>query len=51
LLRSHLKDLLKLICSPDAIHAENLAPWLNDEDGRNLVWQLVKQGSLEFADE
>ena len=51
LLPSHLKDLLKLICSADAIHAENLAPWLNDEDGRNLVWQLVKQGSLEFADE
>jgi 50S ribosomal protein L16 3-hydroxylase len=51
LLPSQLKDLLKLICSADAIHAENLAPWLNDEDGRNLVWQLVKQGSLEFADE
>lgn len=51
LLPSHLGDLLKLICSADAIHAENLAPWLNDEDGRNLVWQLVKQGSLEFADE
>ena len=51
LLPSHLKDLLKLICSADAIHAGNLAPWLNDEDGRNLVWQLVKQGSLEFADE
>lgn len=51
LLPAHLKDLLKLVCSADAIHAENLAPWLNDEDGRNLVWQLVKQGSLEFADE
>ncbi|MCQ4287648.1 cupin domain-containing protein [Pseudomonas stutzeri] len=51
LLPSHLRDLLKLICSADAIHVENLAPWLNDEDGRNLVWQLVKQGSLEFADE
>ncbi len=51
LLPSHLRDLLKLICSADAIHVENLTPWLNDEDGRNLVWQLVKQGSLEFADE
>lgn len=51
MLPAHLKDLLKLICSADAIHAANLAPWLNDEDGRNLIWQLVKQGSLEFADE
>lgn len=51
LLPSHLRDLLKLICSADALHKENLAAWLSDEDGRNLVWQLVKQGSLEFADE
>ncbi|KJH82812.1 cupin domain-containing protein [Stutzerimonas stutzeri] len=51
LLPGHLKDLLKLICSADALHTENLSEWLNDEDGRNLVWQLVKQGSLEFADE
>jgi len=51
LLPAHLRDLLKLICSADALHAENLAAWLGDEDGRNLVWQLVKQGSLEFADE
>lgn len=51
LLPAHLKDLLKLVCSADALHADNLANWLNDEDGRNLVLQLVKQGSLEFADE
>ncbi|MCQ2029963.1 ribosomal protein uL16 3-hydroxylase [Stutzerimonas zhaodongensis] len=51
LLPAHLKDLLKLICSADALHAANLAPWLNDEDGRSLVLELVKQGSLEFADE
>ncbi len=51
LLPDHLKELLKLICSADALHAENLAPWLNDEDGRSLVLELVKQGSLEFADE
>ncbi|HCJ28890.1 MAG TPA: cupin [Pseudomonas sp.] len=51
LLPGHMKELLKLICSADALHADNLAEWLNDEDGRNLVWQLVKQGSLEFADE
>ena len=51
LLPAHLRDLLKLICSADALHAENLAAWLGDEDGRNLLWQLVKQGSLEFADE
>ena len=51
LLPGHLKELLKQICSADALHAENLAGWLSDEDGRNLVLQLVKQGSLEFADE
>ena len=51
LLPGHLKDLLKMLCSADALHSANLAPWMNDEDGRNLIWQLVKQGSLEFADE
>ncbi len=51
LLPAHLKELLKLLCSADALHSENLGQWLNDEDGRNLVLQLVKQGSLEFADE
>lgn len=51
LLPGHLKELLKLICSADALHSENLAPWLNEEDGRSLVLELVKQGSLEFADE
>ncbi|WP_312125678.1 cupin domain-containing protein [Pseudomonas sp.] len=51
LLPARLKELLKLVCSADAMHTANLAPWLDDEDGRNLIWQLVKQGSLEFADE
>jgi|TARA_Y100000782_G_scaffold115260_1_gene156318 50S ribosomal protein L16 3-hydroxylase len=51
LIPGHLKELLKMVCSADALHAENLAGWLSDEDGRNLVLQLVKQGSLEFADE
>ncbi|WP_417777050.1 JmjC domain-containing protein [Stutzerimonas xanthomarina] len=51
LLPAHLKELLKLVCSADALHAEKLAGWLSDEDGRNLILQLVKQGSLEFADE
>ena len=51
LLPAGLKELLKLICSADALHAANLAPWLGNEDGRNLICQLVKQGSLEFADE
>ncbi|MBA1273854.1 ribosomal protein uL16 3-hydroxylase [Stutzerimonas azotifigens] len=51
LLPGHLRELLKLICSADALHADNLGQWLDDEDGRNLVRQLVIQGSLEFADE
>ena len=51
LLPAHLKELLRLICSADALHGDNLAPWLADEDGRTLVRELVQQGSLEFADE
>ena len=51
LLSASLRDLLKLICSADALHAENLGPWLTDDEGRNLLLELVKQGSLEFADE
>ncbi|HCT07238.1 MULTISPECIES: cupin domain-containing protein [unclassified Pseudomonas] len=46
-----LRELLKLICSADALHAENLGSWLADEDGRDLLCELVKQGSLGFADE
>jgi len=42
---------LKLICSADALHADNIGDWLSDDDGRGLLCELVKQGSLEFADE
>jgi len=51
LLPSTLRELLKLICSADALHVENIGQWLDDEDGRSLLCELVKQGSLEFADE
>lgn len=46
-----MEALLKLICSADALHSDNLGQWLADEDGRKLLGELVKQGSLEFADE
>ncbi|OPA88812.1 MULTISPECIES: ribosomal protein uL16 3-hydroxylase [Pseudomonas] len=46
-----LRELLKLVCSADALHSENLSEWLADEDGRALLCELVKQGSLGFADE
>ncbi|KTB63482.1 cupin [Pseudomonas fluorescens] len=46
-----LRELLKLVCSADALHSENLGEWLADEDGRHLLCELVKQGSLGFADE
>ncbi|QWA30432.1 cupin domain-containing protein [Pseudomonas sp. RC3H12] len=46
-----LRELLKLICSADALHSENLGQWMEDEDGLMLVQQLVMQGSLGFADE
>ncbi|MGE8498152.1 MAG: JmjC domain-containing protein [Pseudomonas sp.] len=51
LLSESLRELLKLVCSADALHIENLAPWLASDEARNLLWELVKQGSLEFADE
>ncbi|MDD0843330.1 ribosomal protein uL16 3-hydroxylase [Pseudomonas sp. Gutcm_11s] len=51
LLPAHLKELLRLVCAAEALHSDNLAPWLADDDGRTLVKELVQQGSLEFADE
>ncbi len=51
LLSASLRELLKLICSADVLHLENLGQWLADDEGRNLVLELVRQGSLEFADE
>lgn len=51
LLPGDLRDLLKLICAADALHIDNLGPWLQDENGRMLVCELIKQGSLGFADE
>ncbi|WP_152224076.1 cupin domain-containing protein [Pseudomonas sp. SCB32] len=46
-----LRELLKLVCSAESLHVGNLGQWLADEDGRKLVGELIKQGSLEFADE
>jgi len=50
-LPAKLRELLKLICSADALHIDNLEAWLQDEDGLMLVQQLIKQGSLGFANE
>ncbi len=49
LLPGEMRELLKLICSADALHIENLGPWMIDEQGRTLICELVKQGSLGFA--
>jgi 50S ribosomal protein L16 3-hydroxylase len=51
LLSASLRELLKLVCAADALHIDNLGPWLAADEGRNLLVELVKQGSLEFADE
>ncbi|MEQ6330993.1 JmjC domain-containing protein [Ectopseudomonas toyotomiensis] len=51
LVSARQRELLKLICSADALHVENLGVWLADDEGRTLLWELVKQGSLGFADE
>ena len=49
LVSASLRELLKLICSADALHLENLGPWLGNDEARELVLELAKQGSLEFA--
>ncbi|XXF06778.1 cupin domain-containing protein [Pseudomonas sp. D1-3] len=49
LVSASLRELLKMICSADALHLENLGPWLGDDEARELVLELAKQGSLEFA--
>ena len=41
----------RIFGAADALHIDNLAEWLQDEDGLMLVQQLVKQGSLGFANE
>ena len=46
-----LRELLKMICSADALHLENLGPWLANDEARTLLLELAKQGSVEFADE
>ena len=46
-----LRELLKIICAADALHIDNLSEWLADDDARDLLCELVKQGSLGFADE
>ena len=51
LLPGNLRELLKLICAAESLHSDNLGQWLADDEGRNLLVQLVTQGSLEFADE
>lgn len=51
LLSADLRDALKLVCAADALHIENLGPWLSNDEARNLLVELVKQGSLGFADE
>ena len=48
-LGADLIDLLKLICSADALYLDNLAPWLDNDEALELIHELVRQGSLEFA--
>jgi 50S ribosomal protein L16 3-hydroxylase len=51
LLPIDMKALLKLVCSADALHQENVGTWLNSEDALTLLCELIAQGSLTFADE
>src|SRR5690606_22790092 len=51
LLSAALGDLLKPICSADGLHRNTLGQWLGNDEARTLLVELVKQGSLELADE
>lgn len=51
LLPAELKELAILLCSAESLHADNLKPWLNHPEAALLITELVKQGSLSFADE
>lgn len=51
ILSEHLVELLDLLCCADAIHIDNLTPWLKDAEATTLLCELVKQGSLECIDE
>ena len=51
LLSGELRELLQLLCQAPALHADNLAPWLQQEEAHTLLLELIKQGSQEFADE
>lgn len=44
-----LCELLKLICSADALYLDNLAPWVESDEALELIHELVRQGSLELA--
>jgi len=51
ILSEQLTQLLDLLCSAEALHLENLTPWLQDAEATTLLCELVKQGSLECIDE
>ena len=51
LLPGNLRELVRSICAADALHLENLAAWLKDDEAAKLILELIRQGSLEFADE
>lgn len=50
-LSEHLLTLLDLLCHADALHLDNLTPWLNDPEATTLICELIKQGSLECIDD
>lgn len=49
LLAPELRELLKLLCSADALHQDNLQGWLANDEAVVLIAQLIEQGSLGFA--
>ncbi|HKM37228.1 MAG TPA: cupin domain-containing protein, partial [Thiopseudomonas sp.] len=44
IISEHLVQLLDLLCSADAMHIDNLKPWLDDAEANTLLCELIKQG-------
>lgn len=51
LLSATLKPLVQQLCAADALHKDNLQPWLDQAEALQLLAELLKQGSLIIVDD
>lgn len=45
-----LKELIALLCESTSLNINTLEPWLDDEEALTLIYELIKQGSLELIE-